>query len=389
MKNYIVLPISLLLFIPFISGWSWSTDSSNAVKLSGNIEVTEVALSFRIPGVVANRFVDEGVTVKKGQLIAELASETESLSVSRAQSQLAIAQERYNKMKAGSRKEEIERAKAAFESAKFNLQQLEKGPRIQEKKSAKELVKQAKSSIKKAKAQYDLAKSDYKRFSALFSSGTIGAKEFQNYKTAFQVAKQALSSARARLKESELKLNLMIEGTRKEQIEMGEAALDRAKAQYELVKKGPRIEDVKASEAALKVAKANLEIAKLNLGYTKLFSPISGTVLSKGTEAGEYAFPGKTIVTVANLDRVWVRGYISETKIGQIKLGDKVKVTVDSYPNETFTGTIGFISQEAEFTPKVVQTFEERVKLMYRVKIYISNPDHKLKPGMPADVTKE
>lgn len=389
MKKNTFLSLYFFLIIPFISGWNWSQNTANSLKLSGNVELTETALSFRIAGVVEKRFVDEGNRIKKGQLIARLDDEYFKINLEKAKAQLGIAKANLDKLKAGSRKEEIMRAKAELDRARYNLQQLEKGPRIQQKKQAKELVDQAKAAIKKAKAQFDLSESDYKRFSALYANGTIGEKEFLKYKTAYQVASEGLSSSKAKLNEAKLNLNLMIEGTRKEQISMGKAAFQRAKAQFELVKEGPRIEDIQAAEAAYNLAKANVKQAKLNLDYTELKSPIDGIVLSKGTEEGEYAFPGKTIVTVANLDKVWVRAYISETKIGQIKIGQKVKVTADSLPGEVFEGTIGFISQKAEFTPKTVQTFEERVKLVYRVKIYISNPEFKLKPGMPADINFE
>jgi HlyD family secretion protein len=108
-------------------------------------------------------------------------------------------------------------------------------------------------------------------------------------------------------------------------------------------------------------------------------------VLSENIEPGEYVSPGTPVVTVGRLDNVWVRAYINEPDLGRVKIGQPVRVMADSYPGKTYQGHISFISSAAEFTPKNVQTAQERVKLVYRIKIDIANPNFELKPGMPAD----
>ena len=95
------------------------------------------------------------------------------------------------------------------------------------------------------------------------------------------------------------------------------------------------------------------------------------------------------MLIVGNLDRVWVRAYVNETDLGEIRLNQEARVTTDAYPGKIFAGRLGFIASEAEFTPKTVQTFEERVKLVYRVKVFVDNPQWELKPGMPADARFE
>ena len=125
------------------------------------------------------------------------------------------------------------------------------------------------------------------------------------------------------------------------------------------------------------------------LAYTELHAPFDGVVLSKSAEPGEYLNPGTPVVTVGEMERVWLRAYINETDLGRVRLGQTVDVTTDSFPGKMYKGTLGFLSSEAEFTPKTVQTFEERVKMMYRVKIDLENPNHELKLGMPADATIE
>jgi HlyD family secretion protein len=112
-------------------------------------------------------------------------------------------------------------------------------------------------------------------------------------------------------------------------------------------------------------------------------------VLTKSAEPGEVLAAGATVVTIGDLDHPWVRGYVRESDLGKVKLGQKVKVTTDSFPGKTYTGRITFVASEAEFTPKQIQTTEERVKLVYRIKIQVENPNHELKSNMPVDAEIE
>ena len=139
------------------------------------------------------------------------------------------------------------------------------------------------------------------------------------------------------------------------------------------------------AEAHLKERGAALALAETRLGYAALTSTVAGVVLSKAIEPGEYVFPGTAVVTIGNLEQVWIRAYINETDLGRVKVGQAARVTADTYPGKVYPGTVSFISSEAEFTPKNVQTAKERVKLVYRIKIVVANPDMELKPGMPAD----
>jgi len=139
------------------------------------------------------------------------------------------------------------------------------------------------------------------------------------------------------------------------------------------------------AEARVKESGAALALAETRLGYAALTSPVAGIVLSKAIETGEYVFPGTTVVTIGNLEQVWIRAYINETDLGRVKVGQAAHVTADTYPGKVYPGLVAFISSEAEFTPKNVQTAKERVKLVYRIKIDVANPAMELKPGMPAD----
>ncbi len=147
-----------------------------------------------------------------------------------------------------------------------------------------------------------------------------------------------------------------------------------------------------AAARNIELAKANIHnaeeivaMAKIVLGYTTLVAPFDGVILVRQAELGEVAVPGTPVVTLADLNHVWLRAYINETDISRVRLGAKVAVTTDTYPGKTYPGRVSFISSSAEFTPKTVETHAERVTLVYRIKIDIDNPTHELVPGMPAD----
>jgi HlyD family secretion protein len=152
-----------------------------------------------------------------------------------------------------------------------------------------------------------------------------------------------------------------------------------------LVEEGPRREQVEQARARVRQAKEALELARTRLSYATIASPLSGIVLSKNVEPGDYVSAGTPVVTIGDLSDVWMRAYIEETDLGRVKTGQPVDVTTDSYPGKTYAGRISFIAPQAEFTPKSVQTRKERVKLVYRIKVAIANPSMELKPGMPAD----
>jgi len=145
--------------------------------------------------------------------------------------------------------------------------------------------------------------------------------------------------------------------------------------------------ELENAEMTAKVSRANVNLISATIEGAVINSPIDGVVLEKNLETGEMAFPGSAIITLANLKKPWINIYIDEKKLGLVKLGQKAYVKVDSIPGKKFPGVVTLISNKAEFTPRTIQTKDERVKLMYAVKISIENPEMELKPGMPADAT--
>jgi HlyD family secretion protein len=343
----------------------------NIIRVSGNIEITDAELSFKIAGQVQERLISEGEEVKAGQIVARLDSTELSQEVAVRQAEVQAAEAVLAEFEAGSRPEEIREAEALYQKAQAALDGLLAGSRPQE-------VEEAKASSKAASAEFGRWKPQFERQKRLYEKGIISSQEFEETKASYQTAYQ-------KLREAEEHLKLVVEGPRKEQINQAREQARQAKARIDLVRKGARQETIDRAQAQLQQAKAALGMAETRLSYATLYSPLSGIVLSENVEPGEYVAAGTPIVTAGDLKNVWLRAYISETDLGRVKLGRSVKVTTDTYPGKVYLGKTSFIAVEAEFTPKNVQTSEERVKLVYRIKVDIANPNMELKAGMPAD----
>ncbi|MHC1768764.1 MAG: HlyD family secretion protein [Verrucomicrobiia bacterium] len=300
-------------------GFHDGSDDESRLLVSGNIEVTDAEASFKIPGRIAERLVDEGETVQKGACIASLETADLEAEVSIRQAELLAVQSSLAELEAGSRPEEIEAARARLASAQADRDRLE---------------------------------SDFRAGQKLLESTVIAEEEFIHRKSLFEAA---------------------------------DARLREAGQQLKLIEQGPRKERIDEAKARVEQAKAALQLAETRLSYAKLLSPLSGVVLSKSAEPGEYVAPGTPVVTIGDLGKPWLRAYINERDLGRVKLGQSVRIKTDTYPDKRYEGTLTFIASEAEFTPKNVQTEEERVKLVYRVKIEVPNSHGELKPGMPAD----
>jgi multidrug resistance efflux pump len=169
------------------------------------------------------------------------------------------------------------------------------------------------------------------------------------------------------------------------QYELAVAAVAVAEAQHHEVKAGPTPEEILVAEALVAQAQAAVNALQTQIEMLTLHSPIGGLVTGRSTHAGEVALPGATLLTIANLDEVRLTVYVPEDELERVYLGQAVEVEVDSFPGQVFSGTVTYISQQAEFTPKNVQTEKERVNMVFAVKVVLPNPGHLLKPGMPAD----
>jgi HlyD family secretion protein len=244
-------------------------------------------------------------------------------------------------------------------------------------------VQRAQAEVREAKAVLENARADADRMQALYREGGVSAQTQDAARTGSDVAVERHRNALERL-------DLAKEGPRQEEVRRAEAELQQARAtllvartgELEVVRKRQELATLQATIARDRAALAG---AEAQLGYTLLTSPLTGVVLRKHVEPGEMIAAGTPAVTIADLGNIWLKIYIPEPQLGRVKLDQPVEVTTDSYPGKVYRGKVIFINSEAEFTPKNVQTQEERVKLVFAVKIAVENPNQELKPGMPAD----
>ncbi len=240
---------------------------------------------------------------------------------------------------------QVDRAGAAKAAADARYRLLLKGARGQE-------IDQALAAVENADTELATQQREFDRIKRLYETHVVSQSEFDHVKAALIAA---------------------------------QAARDRTHAQLAMLKEGFRTEEVEEGRARLREAEKALELAELNLSRCQLFAPIAGRVLSKNREVGETVPAGASIVTLGDLTRPWLNLYVGERDLGKVALGMKASVTVDSFPTQPFPGKVTFISEKAEFTPKNIQTQDERVKLVYRIKIEMENRNQALKAGMPAD----
>ena len=356
-----------------------------ALRLYGNIEVTDVPLAFKIAGRLEARLAGEGDKVRRGQTIARLESADQQRLVDQAEAQLDYAAAQLAELEAGSRAEDIAQAAARLDQARAELAALENGSRPQEIAAARAELERAEAAAGAARAALAQAKSDEARYRALHREGGVSARQYELFRTALETARGAATEAGARVAAARQQFDLRREGARREAIQAARAAVAQADAFHARVRTGPRPQTVAAARARVAAARESLELARQRLADTRLDAPMDGVVLSQAAEAGAVLSPGMPVLVLGDLDRPWLRAYVSEPDLGRIRLGQKAAVTVDAFPDRPFEGRLTYVSDEAEFTPKTVQTPEERVKLVYRVKIQIPNPEHRLKPGMPAE----
>ena len=182
----------------------------------------------------------------------------------------------------------------------------------------------------------------------------------------------------------------MTAGPRSEVIQTANADVKRAEAGLKVgeansIETERRQQELAVRRADIDRARAQIALIDSQLADTVAMSPIDGVVMVKSADEGEVLAPGTSVVTIGDIDHPWLRAYVDEKDLGRVKLGAKLKVTTDSYPGKSYEGRVTFISPEAEFTPKQIQTSEERVKLVYRIKVEIDNRQHELKSNMPAD----
>jgi multidrug resistance efflux pump len=378
----LLIPLVLLIVVAGLVLWGQHRRHSQERYYSGTIETNEANLAFQTSGRVAGVLVDEGQSVQAGQVLARLEQDAFSATVKQAEANLAQAQASLTALEASLALKqdalplEVNRAEATVQSVDFQYRELSGGYRPQEVVKARLAVDEAKSTLEKVRK-------DKERADRLFNEKVIPASDKDTQDLRFQ-------SALNQYRQAEESLKIAEEGYRKESVASSRARVNESRAALELARSNLKQIDVaerevEAGRSRVAVAGAALELARIQLSYSELKAPTAGILTSRNVEPGEVVTVGREVLSMADLSRVKLKIFVDETEIGRVKPDQSASIKIDTFPDKTYKGRVAYISPESEFTPKIIQTHKERVKLVYLVKISIENPRYELKPGMPAD----
>jgi HlyD family secretion protein len=304
---------------------------SGSSRATGYVEATDVRVAPEVGGRLVRLDVAEGQRVAAGDVVGRLDTADTELAVRRASAERDQAQAQLALLQAGSRAEDIRQASAELQAAQ--------------------------SEVKAAQAEHEAAAADLDRFESLLRAKAGSVKQRDDAETRKDVAAARVAGAQNRAR----------------------AAAD----VLARVKAGARPQEVAAARARVSAADAQIASLQKNLGDAVVKSPVGGVVTSKLIDAGEMVAPRAPIVVITDLDHAWANVYVDEPMVPQLKIGQPATLITDA--GQRLDGTITFISPKAEFTPRNVQTAEERSKLVYRIKVTADNRNGVLKPGMPVE----
>jgi len=367
-----IVLILAAVVVGLVSWLAWQQTRIPPFIVSGFIEADVARIGSRVGGRIAEVLVEEGSPVTKGQPVLRIDPFDLNAQLAQAKSTLAALDAELARLTAGFRAEEIEQARAMRDEAAATLDRLVAGPRPDE-------INIARDQLKIGQADFDYARSEYERLSRLSEQSQAAPTELDN-------ALRAYKTAEAKVAEASHKLALLVEGTRKEEIAAARAALTRADQALKLVEQGYRKEDIDRAKAEAAAAKSRVEAINVQLSELTIFSPCDCVVEAVDLQPGDLVGPNAPTIALLDTSNLWVRAYVPESRLGEVVLGGEVPIGVDSFPGERFKSRITFIAREAEFTPRNVQTPEERSKQVFRIKATLQEGTDRLRIGMAADV---
>lgn len=412
-----IIPIIVILAI-IAGGYWWYTQNNTVVALeaegptplvgSGSIEAETVAITAELGGRIIDLIADEGEEVTAGQILVEL--DKSDLLAQQLQLEAAIATAKANleSVSATARPEDIAVAKAQLQQAKVTRDGLKTvwetvNELVNDPKAMDAQITQAEARVTEAEKALEMALVHQKRADiqaeaasrnqsdhAGLVQGEVAQKQLEAANIGVQMAEVGLEGAKkqvyhfTRMRDEPLFLITQANAA-EAAYKQAEAAVLMAEANLTAVEADPTTEDIAVAEAQIREAETAMGLIDVQLAKQTLIAPRDGLISQKLVNPGELAAPGAILMELSDIDTVDLTVFIPETRIGEVQIGQPAQVFVDAYPEQTFEGKVSFIAHEAEFTPRNVQTQEERVNLVFAVKITLDNPDHRLKPGMPAD----
>ena len=378
MKKVVTLVLVVgLLAVAGGAVWYFGPFRSNrdVLQLPGTVEVQDVHLGSKLGGRVLSVSVREGERVEAGQVLVRFETPELDAQYEQQKAKLAGAEADLLKARNGPRKEEKEEARAAAEAAQARYDRLRYGWREEEKRQAKNEMEAAEATLVQGNA-------DFARIDQLYRSGagaTVSKADWDAARAARDLAQHRYNAAKA-------KNDMMANGSRPEDIAEAAAELARANARFALLESGTRPEDIALAEAQVAEIKGKLHEIEVNRREAVVLAPGPATVEVLAVRKGDLVPPNQPVVRILRDEDQWVKVFVPETELGKVRLGQQVEVTNDAYPGRRYPGTVIQIASVSEFTPRNVQSIDERRHQVFGVKVRVDNHEGVFKSGMAAEV---
>ncbi len=378
----------------------WRSTSGTPPVYSGTVEADQTLVAAEVGGRVVTLNAPEGTSVAKGDVLARLDGSTIDAQVQQAEAAVSTAKARLAVIQAGPRTEDV----AAQRAALAQTTAARDGARdawqaaLRSRDNPVDLeirIEGARSALKLAQGQVTLAQA------ALETAKVQRDHDPNSEALSLQVnaAQAGVVVAEATVAKSEAQLTSLLDlrdrpllaqsqvTIAETAFRSSEAAVEASKARLDALLAGPTAQDLNLARAGVDQAQAGLVILAVQREKLTIRSPLDGLVVANAAKAGELVAPGTTLLTIADLGRLHLTVFVPEGEIGRVRLGQQASIRVDAYPGRIIAGTISYISPQAEFTPKSVQTQKERASTVFAVRIRLGAGELTLIPGMPADVT--
>jgi multidrug resistance efflux pump len=342
------------------------------LRLPGTVEVQEVRLGLKTGGRVAAVLAREGELAEAGQVLVRFEAPELEAQREQCQARVRAAEAQLDKARKGPRDEEKAAARAAVAAARARWERLRAGARPEE-------VRHAQADLAAAEADLRLAGEEFDRADRLLQRGAVSRAQHD-------AARAARDQARARADAARARLDLLNAGNRPEEVAEAAAELDRARANDDLLRAGTGPEDIAEAEARVAEARGKLREVEATLREAAVTAPERVVVEVLAVRKGDLVPPNQPVARVLRADDLWVKVYVPETDLAKVRLGQPAEVTLDGYPGRRFAGTVGQIAGDSEFTPRNVQSVDERRHQVFAIKVRVADPDGIFKSGLAAEV---